>query len=163
MAGCPATSINHERMYMKLILALVVVALTACGGSTSTPETTTVAGGTTTPTTPTPTPAPTPSPTPSPTPTPAPSPATSQGEIGHNKWGYLQCAGCHGGATSKGVNAALTMSSMQTVPKHKEAYGPTAISPWNITISQQDADDIAVYAANPSLYDKVCTQAAPCK
>jgi hypothetical protein len=150
---------------MKLILALVVATLTACGGGSSTPETTTVAGGTTTPATPTPTPTPTPSPTPSPTPAPvpSPSPATSQGEIGHNKWGYLQCAGCHGGNTSKGVNAALTMSSMQTVQKHKEAYGPTAISPWNITISQQDADDIAVYAANPSLYDKVCTQAAPCK
>jgi mono/diheme cytochrome c family protein len=150
---------------MKLILALVVATLTACGGGSSTPETTTVAGGTTTPASPTPTPAPTPSPTPSPTPAPvpSPSPATSQGEIGHNKWGYLQCAGCHGGNTSKGVNAALTMSSMQTVQKHKEAYGPTAISPWNITISQQDADDIAVYAANPSLYDKVCTQAAPCK
>jgi mono/diheme cytochrome c family protein len=152
-------------MKLVLVLALVVATLTACGGGSSTPETTTVAGGTTSPTTPTPTPAPTPSPTPSPTPTPAPSPspATSQGEIGHNKWGYLQCAGCHGGNTSKGVNAALTMSSMQTVQKHKEAYGPTAISPWNITITQQDADDIAVYAANPSLYDKVCTQAAPCK
>lgn len=150
---------------MKLILALVVATLTACGGGSSTPETTTVAGGTTTPASPAPTPAPTPSPTPSPTPAPvpSPSPATSQGEIGHNKWGYLQCAGCHGGNTSKGVNAALTMSSMQTVQKHKEAYGSTAISPWNITISQQDADDIAVYAANPSLYDKVCTQAAPCK
>lgn len=141
---------------MKLILAVLVSSLAACsggGGSNATDTTTTAAGGTTT-TTPTPTPTPSPSPTPSPTPapTPTPTPTTSQGSLGKIAWGQLQCAGCHGGNTSKGANAALTMSSMSTTQKHKDAYGATAISGWGITVSQQDADNIAVYAANPSAY-----------
>lgn len=130
---------------MKLVLAALVSVLTACsgGGGSSTTETppTTAA---------TPTPSPTPSPTPAPAPTP--SPTTSQGALGKIAWGKNQCAGCHGGNTSKGANAALTMSSMTTVQKHKDAYGATAISGWGITVSQEDADNIAVYAANPSAY-----------
>jgi hypothetical protein len=150
MAVCPAIPVNHERMCMKLILALFVATLTACGGGSSTPETTTVAGGTTTTPTPTPSPAPSPTPTPSPSPPPTtappiepPAPTLTPGAIA---WGKNQCSGCHGGDTNKGLSAALTMSSMQTVQKHKEAYGPTAISGWGITITQNDADLIAVYA-----------------
>jgi outer membrane biosynthesis protein TonB len=144
---------------MKLVLAALVSFLTACsgGGGSSTTETppTTVATPTPAPSsTPSPTPTPTPSPTPTPTPAPAPtpSPTTSQGALGKIAWGKNQCAGCHGGNTSKGANAALTMSSMTTVQKHKDAYGATAISGWGITVSQEDADNIAVYAANPSAY-----------
>ncbi len=101
---------------------------------------------------PSPSPAPAPSPVPTPTPTPAPPPTTSQGSLGKIAWGQLQCAGCHGGNTSKGLSAALTMSSMNTVQKHKDAYGATAISGWGITVSQQDADNIAVYAGNPAAF-----------
>lgn len=130
---------------MKLILALVVSVLTACGGGSSTPET--AAGSTTTTTASTTT---TPSTTPDPSPTPAtanpPEPPATTLTPGAVAWGKNQCAGCHGGNTSKGLSAALTMSSMQTVQKHKDAYGPTAISGWNITVSQTDADLIAVFA-----------------
>jgi mono/diheme cytochrome c family protein len=130
---------------MKLVLAALVSVLTACsgGGGSSTTET---------PPTTAATPTPAPSPTPTPTPAPTPSPTTSQGALGKIAWGKNQCAGCHGGNTSKGANAALTMSSMTTVQKHKDAYGATAISGWGITVSQEDADNIAVYAANPSAY-----------
>jgi hypothetical protein len=142
---------------MKFVLTVLVSALAACsgGGGSSTTETppTTAATPTPAPTpAPSPTPSPTPTPTPSPTPTPTPSPTTSQGALGKIAWGKNQCAGCHGGNTSKGANAALTMSSMTTVQKHRDAYGATAISGWGITVSQEDADNIAVYAANPSAY-----------
>jgi outer membrane biosynthesis protein TonB len=144
---------------MKLVLTVLVSALAACsgGGSSSTAETPVATPTTPTPAptpSPAPTPAPTPTPSPSPTPTPAPtpSPTTSQGALGKIAWGKNQCAGCHGGNTSKGANAALTMSSMTTVQKHRDAYGATAISGWGITVSQEDADNIAVYAANPSAY-----------
>lgn len=138
---------------MKLVLTVLVSALAACsgGGSSSTAETPVATPTTPTPA-PTPTPTPTPTPSPSPTPTPTPSPTTSQGALGKIAWGKNQCAGCHGGNTSKGANAALTMSSMTTVQKHRDAYGATAISGWGITVSQEDADNIAVYAANPSAY-----------
>ena len=145
---------------MKLILALVVVALTACGGSTSTPEAAQVAGGTTTPTpAPTPTPSPTPSPTPTPTPapTPAPSPNESIWQKGLETWGKFRCAGCHGGNFPGASNPALIMSSMQTVVKHKEAYGTTAISGWGLTVSQEDADNMAVFAADPRQTPAPCT------
>jgi outer membrane biosynthesis protein TonB len=147
---------------MKLALSVLVCALTACSGGGSTSTTDTPVATPTTPTpaptpsptpapspSPSPTPTPTPTPTPSPTPAPAPTPTTSQGALGKIAWGKNQCAGCHGGDTSKGVNAALTMSSVQ---KHRDAYGATAISGWGITVSQEDADNIAVYAANPSAY-----------
>lgn len=159
MAVCPAIPVNHERMCMKLILALVVATLTACGGGSSTPETTAVAGGTTTPTTPTPTPAPTPSPTPSPTPTPTPAPTPSESiwQKGLETWGKFRCAGCHGGNFPGASNPALIMSSMQTVVKHKEAYGTTAISGWGLTVSQEDADNMAVFAADPRQTPAPCT------
>jgi mono/diheme cytochrome c family protein len=137
---------------MKLILALVVSVLTACGGGSNTPE---AAAGTTTATaTATATAAASTTTTPSTTPDPSLTPATANPlepsattlTPGAVAWGKNQCAGCHGGNTSKGLSAALTMSSMQTVQKHKDAYGPTAISGWNITVSQSDADLIAVFA-----------------
>jgi outer membrane biosynthesis protein TonB len=144
---------------MKLVLTVLVSALAACsgGGGSSTTETPPTTAATPTPApspapSPTPTPAPSPTPTPTPAPAPSPSPTTSQGALGKIAWGKNQCAGCHGGQTSKGANAALTMSSMTTVQKHKDAYGATAISGWGITVSQEDADNIAVYAANPSAY-----------
>ena len=144
---------------MKLVLTVLVSALAACsgGGGSSTTETPPTTAATPTPATApapstTPTPAPSPTPTPTPAPAPTPSPTTSQGALGKIAWGKNQCAGCHGGNTSKGANAALTMSSMTTVQKHKDAYGATAISGWGITVSQEDADNIAVYAANPSAY-----------
>jgi outer membrane biosynthesis protein TonB len=146
---------------MKLVLTVLVSALAACsgGGSSSTTETPVATPTTPTPAptpspspTPTPTPTPSPSPTPTPAPAPSPSPTASQGALGKIAWGKNQCAGCHGGNTSKGANAALTMSSMTTVQKHRDAYGATAISGWGITVSQEDADNIAVYAANPSAY-----------
>lgn len=140
---------------MKLVLTVLVSALAACsgGGSSSTAETPPTTAATPTPApSPTPSPTPTPAPSPTPTPTPTPSPTTSQGALGKIAWGKNQCAGCHGGNTSKGANAALTMSSMTTVQKHRDAYGATAISGWGITVSQEDADNIAVYAANPSAY-----------
>lgn len=142
---------------MKLVLTVLVSALAACsgGGGSSTTETPATTAATPTPApspTPSPTPTPAPSPTPTPVPAPTPSPTTSQGALGKIAWGKNQCAGCHGGNTSKGANAALTMSSMTTVQKHRDAYGATAISGWGITVSQEDADNIAVYAANPSAY-----------
>lgn len=142
---------------MKKILILAAmaaaVAMVGCSGGSSGSSENNPGTDTTAPSpSPTPTPSPTPSPSPSPTPTPTPSPTTSQGALGKIAWGKNQCAGCHGGDTSKGLSAALTMSSMTTVQKHRDAYGPTAISGWGITVSQEDADNIAVYAANPSAY-----------
>jgi mono/diheme cytochrome c family protein len=139
---------------MKLILALVVSVLTACGGGSNTPEaaavTTTATTATATAASTTTTPSTTPSTTPDPSLTPATAnplePSATTLTPGAVAWGKNQCAGCHGGNTSKGLSAALTMSSMQTVQKHKDAYGPTAISGWNITVSQSDADLIAVFA-----------------
>jgi mono/diheme cytochrome c family protein len=149
---------------MKLVLTVIVSALTACsGGGSSSTDTTTAAATTATPSptpapsptpspNPTPSPAPNPSPAPTPAPAPAPSPAASQGRLGYQAWGQFRCAGCHGGNFPGASNPSLIMSSMQTVQKHKDAYGTTAISGWGLTVTQEDANNMAVFAANPSAY-----------
>jgi mono/diheme cytochrome c family protein len=72
--------------------------------------------------------------------------------LGYEAWGKFRCSVCHGGNFPGAGNASLIMSSMQSVQKHKDAYGPTAISGWNLTVSQEEANNMAVFALSPSSY-----------
>jgi hypothetical protein len=152
---------NMAKASALLITLTSAVFLAACGAgptdpkdgsitaasTTSTSETTTVAA-TTTGTTTSPagttsgtgtTSTPAPSPTPSPTPTPSPS----AGSLGKTAWSN-NCASCHGGQTSKGQNAGNTMTAIKN-----NIGGMGFLSG---SISANDANNIAAYAANPGAY-----------